>query len=327
MINTKRLLALAGSALAAILCATSIHAQAQYPDRPIKIMVPFAASGSIDIVARTISDPLGKALGKPVIVDNKPGASGMIGSQQVATAKPDGYTLLANSSIHVIVPSLYGSIIQYDAIDDFIPVSQITLVPLILVASEQSKIKTFADLEAYAKEQKQGLSYATAGNGSTPHIAGEMLGDALSVPVVHVPYKGSGAAMVDVMGGQVPIMFDALTAVMGPIKSGKLIPVAIAAAERSPALPDVPTFAELGHPDFDLSTWHGIWAPAGTPQAIVDRLSEELQSITHLPDTERKITNIGGMPVGNTPEEFLAFSKQEFEKWRALIEKYDIKID
>ncbi len=312
--------------IAAVFLGATAIAHAQYPDKPIRIVAPFAAGGSVDIVARMVSDPLAKALGTPVVVENKPGASGMIGTQQVASAKPDGYTLLANSSIHVIVPSLYPKI-GYDALNDLQPVSQITVVPLVLVASPSAPFANLKDMVAWGKKQSAGMSYASAGNGSTPHLAGEMLGEATGVSVVHVPYKGSGAAMVDVMGGQVPVMFDALTAVMSHIQSGKLKALAIAAPKRIPALPDVPTFAELGYPQFDLSTWHGIWAPKDTPKEIVNKLSSELARITHEPDVTKRIETLGGQPVGNTPEEFDAFARSEYKKWGDMIKRFNVVIE
>ncbi|TEA69501.1 Bug family tripartite tricarboxylate transporter substrate binding protein [Allopusillimonas ginsengisoli] len=294
--------------------------------KPIRIVAPFAAGGSVDIVARTIAEPLAKRLGQPVVVENKSGASGMIGARQVANAAPDGSTLLANSSIHVIVPSLYPDI-TYDALNDLIPVSQITLVPLVLVAAPSLPVNSVEDLVTWGKQQKDGVSYASAGNGSTPHLAGEMLGEATGMSMTHVPYKGSGAAMIDVMGGQVPIMFDALTAVMGQIKTGSLKPLAVASTTRSPLLPDVPTFEELGYSQMDLNTWHGIWAPKGTSPEIVNKLSETIRDITHLPEVAERISSLGGIPVGNTPEEFDAFNRAEFEKWGAMIKRFNVKLE
>jgi len=296
-------------------------AQAQtYPDRPIRLIVPFATGGSVDIVGRLVAQKLDQALGQPVVVENRTGASGMIGSNLVAKADPDGYTLLANSSIHVIVPSLYPNI-TYDALNDFRPVTQITDVPLVLMVSPSIPASSIKELVEWGKSQPKGLSFASAGNGSATHLAGEVLKDATGVDMIHVPYKGSGAAMIDVMGGTVPMMFDALTAAMGPISSGKLKPLAVTSPQRSPALPDVPTFAELGYPQIDLSTWHGIWAPAKTPDAVVNTLSKELIRITNMPDVQERIRSLGGVPVGNTPEEFAAYNKSELEKWTAIVKK------
>ncbi len=312
---------------AAVLFLSAVGvAHADYPERPIQVVVPFAAGGTVDIVARLVSDPLGRALGGTVVVDNRTGASGMIGSQYVANSKPDGYTLLANSSIHVIVPALYPKI-GYDALSDFQPVTMISSVPLILVATPSLPVKTFQDMVAWAKRQPTGVSYATAGNGSTPHLAGELLGKEAGFKVVHVPYKGSGAAMTDVMGGQVPIMIDAVTAVMSSIKAGKLRALAVAGDKRSPMLPDVPTFAELGYANFDLSTWHGIWAPKKTPKAVVDKVAGELRRISKLPEVERRINDLGGTTVGSTPEEFDAYQRKEYKKWGEMIKRLNISVD
>lgn len=308
------------------LLSASAIASAAYPTEPVRVIVPFAAGGSVDVVARTVGKYLSTNLGQPVVIENKSGASGMIGAKQVATAKPDGHTLLANSSIHVIVPSLYPSI-NYDALNDFIPVTQITLVPLVLLAAPSLPVNNFKEFVAWGKQQKQGVSYASAGNGSTPHLATEMLAEATGMQMVHVPYKGSGAAMVDVMGGQVPIMFDALTAVMGAIKAGSVKALAVAADKRSPLLPDVPTLAELGHPQINLSTWHGIWAPKGTPDDVVKKLAAELQTITHMPEVTERIQSLGGTAVGNTPEQFDAFNRSEYTKWAALIKRFNVKLE
>lgn len=311
-------------AIALLSCAGIAHAA--YPEKPIQIVVPFAAAGNIDIVARLVGDPLAKALGVPVYVENKAGASGMIGSRFVASAKPDGYTLLANSSIHVIVPSLYTNV-GYDALNDFQPVSRLTSVPLVMVAAPSAPFKTLADMLAWGAKQANGVSYASAGNGSTPHLAGELLGREAKIKMVHVPYKGSGAAIIDVMGGQVPVMFDALTAVMNYIKTGKLVALAVAAEKRSPILPDVPTFAELGYQKFDLSTWHGIWAPKGTPKPVVDKLAKELQQIVKLPDVQKRISDLGGQAVGSTPAEFDAYARSEYKKWGDMIKELGVTIN
>lgn len=312
--------------VAAIFLSTIGIAHAEYPDQPVQIVVPFAAGGTVDIVARLVSEPLAKAIGGTVIVDNRPGASGMIGSQNVANAKPDGYRLLANSSIHVIVPSLYSKI-TYSVLNDFQPISMISSVPLVLVGAPSAPFTNLKELIDWSKSQANGLSYATAGNGSTPHLAGELLGKETNIKVVHIPYKGSGAAMIDVMGGQVPVMFDALTAVMTHIKSGKLRAIAVAGDKRSPMLPDVPTFAELGYANFELSTWHGLWAPKKTPKPIVDKLSQELQRISRLPEVEKRISDLGGTTVGSTAEQFDAYQRSEYKKWGEMIKRLNITVE
>lgn len=313
-------------AIALMTVSSVALANDSYPNNTIRIIAPFAPGGSVDILARLVSAPLGKELNTPVVVENKPGASGQIGAAYVARSKPDGYTLLANSSIHVITPSLFENS-PYDAIEDFIPVSQITNVPLVLLTAPSLGIKTVEELKEWAKQQKDGLNYASAGQGSTTHIAGEVLGEALDVPVTHIPYKGSGAAMVDVIGGQVPVFFDALTAVSSQIESGALLPLAVAADERTPTLPNVPTFKELGYDDLSLSTWHGIWAPKGTPNEVVVKLSTELQKVAKEPEVAEKIAGLGGTVVANDAKEFDAFARSEQKKWDSLIKKFEIRLE
>lgn len=313
-------------AIALMTVSSVALANDSYPNNTIRIIAPFAPGGSVDILARLVSVPLGKELNTPVVVENKPGASGQIGAAYVARSKPDGYTLLANSSIHVITPSLFENS-PYDAIEDFIPVSQITNVPLVLLTAPSLGIKTVEELKEWSKQQKDGLNYASAGQGSTTHIAGEVLGEALGVPVTHIPYKGSGAAMMDVIGGQVPVFFDALTAVSSQIESGALLPLAVAADERTPTLPNVPTFKELGYDDLSLSTWHGIWAPKGTPNEVVVTLSTELQKVAKEPEVAEKIAGLGGTVVANDAKEFDAFARSEQKKWDGLIKKFDIRLE
>ena len=314
-------------AAVAVLSFASFASSAQgYPDKPIRLVAPFAPGGSVDIVARIVSHKLNEAWGATVAVDNRSGASGMIGADQVAKAKPDGYTLLVNSSIHVIVPSLYPNI-PYDAIDDFVPVGQVTLVPMVMLTGAQNPVKSVADVIAWGKSKPGGLAYASAGSGSSAHLAGEVFKQVTGLPMTHVPYKGSGAAMGDVVGGQVPLMFDALTAAMPLIKGGKMRALAVSLPQRSPLLPDVPTFQELGMPQMNLSTWHGVWAPKGTPPDVVNKLSAEIVKMVAQADTREKIEALGGIPVGNTPAEFAAFQRAERAKWDRIVKDSGAKAE
>ncbi|MCC6197131.1 MAG: tripartite tricarboxylate transporter substrate binding protein [Burkholderiales bacterium] len=317
----------AGIALASFALAFAGGALAQaYPNKPIRIVAPFAAGGSVDLVARIIAQNLTEAFGQPVVVENRSGASGMIGADQVAKAKPDGYTLLANSSIHVIVPSLYSNI-TYDPTADFVAVGQLTEVPIVMLTGAQQPYKTVADVIAAGKASKDGLPYASAGSGSLAHMAGEVFGQVAGIKVQQIPYKGSGAAMADVIGGQVPLMYDALTAAMPHIKGGKMRALAVGSEKRSPLLPDVPTFAELGYPKMTMSTWHGIWAPKGTPPEIVEKLSAEIAKMSKKPDVREKIESLGGVPVGNTPAQFDKFQKAERAKWDSIVKSTGVKPD
>lgn len=301
-------------------------AQAQdYPTKTIKLIAPFAPGGSVDIVGRILAQKMTESLGQTVVVENKPGASGMIGADMVAKSAPDGYTLLVNSSIHVIVPSLFSKV-PYNALEDLIAVGQATEVPMVMLTGANSRAKTVQDVIAWAKAEP-GVAYASAGSGSSAHLAGEVFRKATGVTLTHIPYKGSGAAMADVIGGQVPLMFDALTAAMGHIQGNKMRALAVSSQQRSPILPDVPTFQELKMPQMNLSTWHGVWAPKGTPPAIVKKLNAEIARIVALPDVREKIKGLGGIPVGNTPEQFDAYQRAELEKWSRIVKESGAKVD
>jgi tripartite-type tricarboxylate transporter receptor subunit TctC len=314
--------------LAAVLAITAMAvptAQAQdYPTRSIRLIAPFAPGGSVDIVARILAQKMSESLGQSVVVENRPGASGMIGVSSVAKAPPDGYTLLVNSSIHVIVPSLYSK--PAYSLDEFIAVGQATEVPMVMLTGATTKVKSVKDVIDWARSSP-GVAYASAGSGSSAHLAGEVFKKVTGVDLTHVPYKGSGAAMADVIGGQVPLMFDALTAAMGHIQGGNMRALAVSSLERSPILPDVPTFQELGMPQMNLSTWHGMWAPKGTPPEIVRRLNAEIVRIVGLPDVREKIRGLGGIPVGNTPAEFESFQRAEFTKWSQIVKDSGAKVD
>ncbi|MBL0142126.1 MAG: tripartite tricarboxylate transporter substrate binding protein [Betaproteobacteria bacterium] len=317
----KKLLAVLG--LVAMV-AGAAHAQ-EWPTRAVKIIAPFAPGGSVDIVARILAQKMSETFGQSFVIENKSGASGMIGADSVAKSAPDGYTLLVNSSIHVIVPSLFSKI-TYNALDDFVAVGQATEVPMVMLTGSGNAAKSVHDVIEWAKA-KPGLAYASAGSGSSTHLAGEVFKRAAGVDLTHIPYKGSGAAMADVIGGQVPLMFDALTAAMGNIQGGRMRALAVSSEKRSPILPDVPTFQELKMPQMNLSTWHGMWAPKGTPPAIVKKLNAEIVRIVGLPDVREKIRGLGGIPVGNTPAQFDAFQRAEFAKWSRIVKETGAQVD
>ena len=317
----KKLLAALGLVA---LVAGPVQAQ-DYPTKTIRLIAPFAPGGSVDIVGRILAQKMTESLGQTVVVENKPGASGMIGVDMVAKSPPDGYTLLVNSSIHVIVPSLFSKI-TYNALEDLVAVGQATEVPMVMLTGAGSRAKSVQDVVAWAKAEP-GVAYASAGSGSSAHLAGEVFKKATGVNLTHIPYKGSGAAMADVIGGQVPLMFDALTAAMGHIQGNKMRALAVSSQQRSPILPDVPTFQELNMPQMNLSTWHGVWAPKGTPPAIVKKLNAEIARIVALPDVREKIKGLGGVPVGNTPEQFDAYQRAELAKWSRIVKESGAKVD
>jgi tripartite-type tricarboxylate transporter receptor subunit TctC len=297
-----------------------------YPSRPIRLVVPFPPGGPTDVLARIVAARLGERLGQPVVVDNKPGASGMIGADLVAKAAPDGYTLLANASIHVINPSLYAKT-TYDAIADFAPVSNLADVPLVLAVTAKLPARSVKDLVALAKSSKTSLAFASAGNATSQHLSGEAFKIAAGVDMLHVPYKGSAPALTDLIGGQVQLMFDSLPSAMPHLKAGTIRPLALTTSKRSSALPEVPTIAESGYPGFAISTWYGVWAPAATPPAVVQRLSREIAAIVRLPEVREQFAALGADPVGNTPEEFAAFAKAELGKWAGIVKRSGAKVD
>ena len=311
------------AAFALALTAQLAWAQ-DYPGKPIKMITPYPPGGPTDVLARAVSPKLAEKLGQPIVIDNRPGASGMIGADMVAKAPGDGYTLLANASIHVINPSLYKNP-TYDAIKDFAPVGLIAEVPLVLVVNPKLGVKTVKDLIAKAREKP--LNFASSGNGSAPHLAGEGFKLATKTDILHIPYKGSGPAITDLMGGQVDFMFDSLPSSMPYIKSGRLVAVAVTTKKRAAALPDVPTVAESGVPGFDVSTWYGIWAPASTPPAIVKKISTELAAVVRMPEVHARLADLGAEAVGNTPEEFTAFNRSELAKWAKIVKDSGAKVD
>jgi tripartite-type tricarboxylate transporter receptor subunit TctC len=314
-------------AAAASLAALPLAATAQdYPARPVRLVVPFPPGGPTDVLARIVATRLGERLGQPVVVDNKPGASGMIGADMVAKAAPDGYTLLANASIHVINPSLYPKT-AYDAIADFAPVSNLADVPLVLAVTAKLPARSVKDLVALAKSSKTSLAFASAGNATSQHLSGEAFKITAGIDLLHVPYKGSAPALTDLIGGQVQLMFDSLPSAMPHLKAGTIRPLAVTTPKRSSALPDVPTVAESGYPGFAISTWYGVWAPAATPPAVVQRLSREIAAIVRLPEVREQFAGLGAEPVGNTPEEFAAFTKAELGKWAGIVKRSGAKVD
>ena len=323
--KTQRLARLPSLLAACLLGLFAAQAVAQdYPQKPIKMITPYPPGGPTDVLARAVSPKLAERLCQAIVIDTRPGASGMIGADMVAKAPPDGYTLLANASIHVINPSLYKNP-TYDAIKDFAPVGLIAEVPLVLVVNPKLEVKTVKELIAKAKGKP--LNVASSGNGSAPHLAGEGFKLATKTEIMHIPYKGSGPAITDLIGGQVDFMFDSLPSSMPYIKSGRLIAIAVTTKKRSSALPDVPTVAESGVPGFDVSTWYGIWAPAATPPAIVKKVSSELAAVVRIPEVRARLADLGAEAVGNTPEEFAAFNRSELAKWAKIVKDSGAKVD
>ncbi len=314
--------------LTGTLASLPAMAQGQWPTgKPITYLVPFAPGGNTDTLARVIAQPLGAALGTPVVIDNKGGAGGSVGSAIAARAPADGYLILGGTiSSHAINVSLYPKL-DYDPIKSFAPVAMLGSGPLVLVVPSSSPYKTLNDVLAASKAKPGGLSSASAGTGTSPHMALEFLAYQSGVKFTHVPYKGSGPAVQDVVGGQVDMMFDT-TLIVGPhIQSGKLRPIAVSSSKRVDSLPDVPTIAEAGQKGFDMGSWQAVFAPAGTPKPIVDRLHAEIMKIVATPEVQARLKGFGMVPSTMTPAELGEYQKAEVAKWAQVIKAAGIKAE
>ncbi len=299
----------------------------EFPIRPVRVIIPFPPGGPTDVLGRLVAQKLSERLGQNFVIDNKPGASGMIGADMVAKAPADGYTLLVNASLHVINPSLYEKS-RYNAITDFAPLSNLADVPLVLVVGAQTPVQTIKDVIAWVKSAKGPVNFASSGNATAPHLAGEAFKVAAGLEnLQHIPYKGSSPALTDLLGGQVQMMFDSLPSSQPFIKSGALKAIAVTTPRRSSALPNVPTVAESGIPGFNFSTWYGMWAPKSTPLPVVQKLSLEIAQITRLPEVRDRFLALGAEPVGNTSEEFTAFTKAELTKWAGIVKQSGARVD
>lgn len=314
------------AALLVAAASTLAHAQA-WPSKPIRYIVPFAAGGTTDILARTIAEKLSIALGQPVIVENKPGAGGGVGAAETAKAAPDGYTIMGGTiSTHAINATLYSKL-PYDPVKDFIPITLIARVPNMLVINNDIPAKNVAELIALMKANPGKWSFASSGNGTSQHLSGELFKGMAGVDMQHIPYKGSPPALTDVMGGQVNMTFDNITTAWVLAKGGKLRALAVTTAQRSPIAPDVPTLAESGLPGYEIGSWQGVFAPAATPPDIVKRLNAEIVKIINMPEVQKKLLDLGAEPVANSSEDFTAFVKTEVVKWGDVVRKSGAKVD
>jgi tripartite-type tricarboxylate transporter receptor subunit TctC len=302
-------------------------AQANYPSRPIQLVVTVPPGGAADFVARIIGAKLADALGQPVVISNRGGAGGTTAAAAVAKSDPDGYTLLLNTiATHGIGPHLYPSL-PYDPGKDFSPIILLTKLPLIMAVNAALPAKSVQEVIALAKARPGELSFASAGSGGAPHLAGELFKSLTGTELLHVPYRGSGPAVIDLVAGRIAMMFDATPSLLPFITAGKLRPLAAASPQRHRLLPDIPSFAELGYAGMDIALWYGVVAPAGTPQPIVQRLNAALANILTMPDIRKSLTDQGADLQGGTPEEYDAFMREESSRWGAVVKRAGIKPD
>ena len=327
---TKTLLSrralLQASALAATCLASTLALAQQWPAKPISLIVPFPPGGSSDVLARAMTDKLSQALGQTVIVESKPGAGATLGADYVAKSKPDGYTLLMGAVHHTIATSVYKKL-PYDFQKDFLPITTIALVPNVLTVNANSPAKDVKGLIALAKASPGKLTYGSNGNGTAQHLIGTQFSKLAAVDILHVPYKGSGPLVTDLLGGQIDMSFDTLTPVYQHVKAGKLRALAVTTSKRSTALPEVPTLAESGLKDFDLGTWFGVLAPAGTPKDIVTRLNAEMVKIINTPDFRKRMAEVGAEPIGNTPTEMARQIRDDTDKYAKLVKEAKVVIE
>jgi tripartite-type tricarboxylate transporter receptor subunit TctC len=315
--------------LAALVPAAQAQGQTadSYPNKTITLVLTVPPGGAADFVARLVGQKLSDALGQPVVISNRGGAAGTIAADNVAKAAPDGYTLLLNSiTTHGIGPHLSQSL-PYDPVKDFTPIVFVAHVPLIMTINSGHAMKSVADVIAYAKANPGKLSFASSSNGSAPHLAGELMQMVTGIKMLHVPYRGSGPAVIDVGAGRVDMMFDGIPSLLPLIQAGKLRALAAASTSRNPVVPDVPTFEEVGIRGMEISLWYGLLGPAGLPQPIVQRLNTELVKILKTPEIAESFAKQGAVPMGGSPQDFAAFMRSESDRWGEVVRRNNIKIE
>jgi tripartite-type tricarboxylate transporter receptor subunit TctC len=312
--------------LAALMAPIWAWAQDGYPARPIRFILPFPPGGGTDILGRLLAERLAANLGQPVVIENRGGAGGNVGAEAAARSAPDGYTIVLVAPSLAIGPTLYSKL-NYDPVKDFAPISLVATVPNVMITHPSVPAQTLQEFIAYARSRPGALNFGSGGAGTSNHLAGELFNLLTGTKLVHIPYKGVNLAMQDVLAGNVHLVFIGIPAAAPHIKAGKLRALALVAPERSAALPEVPTVAQAGVSNFDVTTWYGVLAPAGTPRAIVTRLNAELVKVVHSPDVRERLAATGTEPLTSTPEEFAAYIQREIAKWGDVIRKAAVKAD
>jgi tripartite-type tricarboxylate transporter receptor subunit TctC len=316
---SRRNFLVAAAALIVVSTATAGLAQS-YPSKPVRVVVPYPPGGSTDIVARVIGEQLSQSMGQRFVVDNRPGAGGNIGMQLAAGAEPDGYTVVVGTTAHAINMTLFKDL-PYDTVKDFEPIALLTEIPLILVVNPAVEAQSVADLIALAKERPGTLNVASSGNGQSTHLAAEMFNAMAGIKLTHVPYKGSAPAITDVMAGHVQLMFDTVMSALPHVQAGKLRALAVSSAERAPVAPDVPTIAEAALPGYEAIAWNGLFAPAGTPRAIIDQLNAEVVRALQSEKVKEQLASLGATARPTTPSDFSTYVRDEVAKWAKVVKE------
>lgn len=316
-------------AFCVVLCvgAAGMAMAQAYPSKAVRLIVPFPPGAGVDIVTRAVSGKLGEALGQQLIVDNRAGAGGIVGTEVAAKAPADGYTLfMATAGILTVIPHM-NSKAPYSVERDFVPVSLVASVPSLLVVHPSLPVKSVKELVALARSKPGAINYASTGNGTLPHLAAEFFKAQAKVDMVHVPYKGSAPATTDLLGGQVDVFFGNMLSVIGPVRDKRLRALAVTSLKRQTVAPEVPTMAESGFPGFEAGTWFGLLVPAGTPREIIARLHADVAKVTRLPEVQKQLEGQGATTIGNTPEQFAAYIKSESAKWAKVLKASGVKAD
>jgi tripartite-type tricarboxylate transporter receptor subunit TctC len=315
--------------IALALCSIFVGAAAAqdaYPSRPVKFILPFPPGGGTDILGRVISERLSASLGQPVVTENRGGAGGNVGAEAAAHSAPDGYTIVLVAPSLAISKTLYSKL-NYDPVKDLAPISLVATVPNVMITNPAVEAKNLQEFIALARSRPGAMNYGSGGAGTSNHLAGELFNIVTGSKLVHVPYKGVNLAMQGVLAGEIHLVFIGIPAALPHIKAGRLRALALVAPQRSPALPEVPTAEEAGLKDFEVTTWYGVMAPAGTPRPIVSRLNAELVKIMHLPDVKERLAGMATDPLTSTPEEFAAYLRQEIAKWGDVVRRANLKAD